>query len=220
MASIARKFEHLLERFRRPDGGMWRGQDIDKATGGVVTRSYVTNLRKGRIENPGYDKLAAIARVMCFSPGLWFEDLEESDPGRLGGAVDSGHAFTDRVNHLFRVLRNDSTGQPYTDGDIARLSFGELTEQQVEDMRTGSVASPSLDQITALAEAFSVHPSYFLNTSQKPPLIDQDTLEVLKDETVTAIAHKSLGLPEREKRTILGIIGQFEEMHETDRDRR
>jgi len=29
--------------------------------GGVVTRSYVTNLRKGRIEDPGYEKMRAIA---------------------------------------------------------------------------------------------------------------------------------------------------------------
>jgi transcriptional regulator with XRE-family HTH domain len=41
-----------------------------------VTRSYVSNLRKGRIENPGFDKLRAIARAMNFPPELWFEDVE------------------------------------------------------------------------------------------------------------------------------------------------
>ena len=54
---IAQKFEHLLDTYRRPDGRRWSGQEIDEATGGVVTRSYVTNLRKGRIENPGYEKI-------------------------------------------------------------------------------------------------------------------------------------------------------------------
>jgi transcriptional regulator with XRE-family HTH domain len=39
-----------------------------------VTRSYVTNLRKGRIENPGYEKLRAIAKAMGFAPQVWFED--------------------------------------------------------------------------------------------------------------------------------------------------
>ena len=39
---------------------MWGGQDLDEAKGGVVTRSYVSNLlRKGRIENPGFEKLRA-----------------------------------------------------------------------------------------------------------------------------------------------------------------
>ena len=46
------------------------------ATGGVVTRSHVSNLRKGKIENPGFEKLRAIAKAMGFPPELWFEDVE------------------------------------------------------------------------------------------------------------------------------------------------
>jgi hypothetical protein len=49
---IAQKFERLLGTYRRPDGSRRTGQQIDETTGGVVTRSYVTNLRKGRIESP------------------------------------------------------------------------------------------------------------------------------------------------------------------------
>jgi hypothetical protein len=60
---IAQKFEALLETYRRPDGHRWTGQQIDDATGRVVTRSYVTNLRKGRIDNPGYEKMRAIANT-------------------------------------------------------------------------------------------------------------------------------------------------------------
>ena len=71
---VAQKFEALLEMYRHPDGRKWSGQEIDEATGGVVTRSYVTNLRKGRIENPGYEKLAAMAKAMGFPPEVWFED--------------------------------------------------------------------------------------------------------------------------------------------------
>jgi transcriptional regulator with XRE-family HTH domain len=71
---IARKLEGLLETYRRPDGRRWSGQEIDEATGGIVTRSYVTNLRKGRIENPGFEKMKAIAKAMGFAPEVWFED--------------------------------------------------------------------------------------------------------------------------------------------------
>jgi hypothetical protein len=60
---MAHKFEHLLNTHRRQDGHRWTGQQLDEATGGVVTRSYVTNLCKGRIENPGYEKLRAIANT-------------------------------------------------------------------------------------------------------------------------------------------------------------
>jgi hypothetical protein len=38
----------------------------------------VTHLRKGRIENPGYEKLRTIAEAMGFPPELWFADAVES----------------------------------------------------------------------------------------------------------------------------------------------
>ncbi|MBA2619226.1 MAG: hypothetical protein H0U91_13830, partial [Rubrobacter sp.] len=71
---IAEKFQRLLDTYRHPDGRWWKGAELQKATGGVVIRSYVTNLRKGRIESPGYDKLRAIAKAMGFPPALWFEE--------------------------------------------------------------------------------------------------------------------------------------------------
>ena len=77
VTQIGQKFESLLKVYRRPDGSMWGGQELAEATGGVVTRSYVTALRKGRIENPGFEKLKAIAKAMNFSPELWFEDVED-----------------------------------------------------------------------------------------------------------------------------------------------
>ncbi len=71
---IAQKFERLLDIYRRPDGHRWTGQQLDEATGGVVPRSYVTNLRKGRIENPGYERMRAIAKAMGFAPEVRFEE--------------------------------------------------------------------------------------------------------------------------------------------------
>ena len=44
MVQIAQKFEHFLETYRRQDGSKWGGQDLQDATGGVVTRSYVSVL--------------------------------------------------------------------------------------------------------------------------------------------------------------------------------
>ena len=95
---IAQKFEALLEMYRRPDGRRWTGQEIDEATGGVVTRSYITNLRKGRIENPGYEKMRAIAKAMGFPPQKWFEE----DLGSEGGSPPQpeGRGIPGRVEHL------------------------------------------------------------------------------------------------------------------------
>jgi hypothetical protein len=73
---VAQRFELLLEKYRLPDGSRWNGQQLQDATGGVVTRSYVSMMRKGRIENPGFDKLRAIAKAMNFPPELWFAEAD------------------------------------------------------------------------------------------------------------------------------------------------
>ena len=80
---VAQRFERFLEIYRRPDGQRWGGAELEKATDGIVSRSYVTNLRKGRMENPGYDKMRAIAKAMGFPPQLWFEEDLGSEGGRI-----------------------------------------------------------------------------------------------------------------------------------------
>ncbi len=106
---VAQRFELFLETYRRPDGSRWTGQKLDEATGGVVPRSYFTNLRKGRIENPGYEKMLAIARAMGFPPALWFED----PPGDVVlVAPAEGRDLAARVGHLFDVISHPGTGSP------------------------------------------------------------------------------------------------------------
>jgi hypothetical protein len=195
---IAQKFEGLLEMYRRPDGLRWSGQEIDEATDGIVTRSYVTNLRKGRIENPD------------FPPELWFE---ESPDLRTGTSIDhvSGHmSLAAKTNRLFEAIKNDTTGKPYTNAEVSRMSLGDLSEEHLEQIRAGRLADPSMKQVVTLAEVFGVHPAYFLDTTRKTPLLDEEAMSIFRDETVSAIAHKSLHLPGREREMILGIIRQFE----------
>jgi hypothetical protein len=122
---VAQRFELFLETYRRPDGGRWTGQQLDEATGGVVTRSYVTNLRKGRIENPGYEKMRAISKVMGFPPEAWFED---SIGATARVAPAEGQGIAGRVEHLFETIVHPKTGEPYTSAEVARMSAGDLTE--------------------------------------------------------------------------------------------
>ena len=77
---VWQRFGRLLAVYRRPDNSGWGGQDLEEATGGAVTRSYVSNLRNGRIGSPGLDKLEAIANAMGFPPQLWFGEGEERVP--------------------------------------------------------------------------------------------------------------------------------------------
>jgi transcriptional regulator with XRE-family HTH domain len=203
---IVQKFEALLEMYRRPDGRKWSGQEIDEATGGVVTRSYVTNLRKGRIENPGYEKLRAIAKAMGFPPEVWFEDgLGE---GRTIEQAEESRGLSGRLEHLFEVVTNPKTGEPYTNAEVARMTLGDLSEEDVERIRTGALSDPTVGQIAALASVFGVEPSYLLDRGE-PSLLDEELAQALRDEDVRAITRESSRLPDGERRLVLGIVRQF-----------
>jgi transcriptional regulator with XRE-family HTH domain len=203
---IVQKFEALLEMYRRPDGRKWSGQEIDDATGGVVTRSYVTNLRKGRIENPGYEKLAAMAKAMGFPPEVWFEDGLSEGPSI--GQAEQSHGVAGRLEHLFEVVRNPKTGEPYTNGEVARMTLGDLSEEEVERIRTGAESDPSVGQVAALASVFGVEPSYLLDRGE-PSLLDEELVQALRDEDVRDITRESSRLPDGERRLVLGIVRQF-----------
>ena len=158
---VAQKFENLLDTYRHADGHEWTGAQLDDATGGVVTRSYSTYLRKGRIENPGYEKLRAIAKAMSFAPQVWFEDgLGE---GRSIEQAEESRGVAARLEHVFEVVRNPSTGEPYTNAEVARMTLGGLSEEDVEKIRSGAVSDPSVGEVAALASVFCVEPSYLLD---------------------------------------------------------
>jgi transcriptional regulator with XRE-family HTH domain len=202
----ARKFEHLLDTYRRPDGHRWTGQQLNEATGGIVPRSYVTNLRKGRIENLGYEKTKAIAKAMGFAPEVWFEDgLGE---GRYIEHAEESRGVARRLEHLFEVVRNPKTGEPYSNSEVARMTLGDLSEEDVERIRTGAESDPSVGQVASLASVFGVEPSYLLDRG-KPSLLDEELVRALRDEDVRDITRESARLPDGERRLVLGIVRQF-----------
>jgi transcriptional regulator with XRE-family HTH domain len=205
---IAQKFEALLEMYRRPDGHKWTGAELDDATGGVVTRSYVTNLRKGRIENPGYEKLAAMAKAMGFPPEVWFE--EGIGDGRPTIRDGESRGLAGRLEHLFEVVRNPKTGEPYTNSEVARMTLGDLSEEDVERIRTGVVSDPTVGQVAALASVFGVEPSYLLDRRERP-LLDEELVQALRDKDVRDITRESSRLPDGERRLVLGIVRQFKD---------
>jgi transcriptional regulator with XRE-family HTH domain len=207
VAHVAHKFEHLLQIYRRPDGREWGGAELAKATVGVVPRSYVTNLRKGRIENPGYEKLSAIARAMGFPPEVWFEeDLGSS--GEVSARLHAG-GVAGKIEHLFETIKNPKTRESYTNAEVARMSAGVITEEDVEGIRSGRIVDPLVSQVAALAAAFGMPPSYLLDRDKNPSVLDEEVLEALADETAGAILRESASLSEREKEIILGIVRQF-----------
>jgi transcriptional regulator with XRE-family HTH domain len=143
---------------------------------------------------------------MGFAPEVWFED-------GLGEGQSIGHAeelrgVSGRLEHLFEVVRNPKTGEPYTNAEVARMTLGDLSEEDVERIRTGVISDPTVGQVAALAGVFGVEPSYFLD-HESPPLLDQELVQALRDEDVRDITRESSRLPDRERQLVLGIVRQF-----------
>ena len=172
---VAQRFERFLDTYRRPDGQRWSGALIDEATDGIVTRSYITNLRKGRIENSGYEKMRAIAKAMGFPPKMWFEE----DLGSEGGSPPQpeGRGIPARVEHLFEVVKNPKTGESYTNAEVARMSAGEITEEEVEGIRTGKIADTTVGLVAAPAAVFGVPPSYLKDRGTETEVLDEEALK-------------------------------------------
>ena len=202
---IAQRFEYLLNTYRRPDGHRWTGQQLDEATDGIVPRSYFTNLQKGRIENPGYEKMRAIAKVMGFSPEVWFDD--SVGDGTPDGQSGEDRSIAGRVEHIFEAIRHPRTGEPYTNAEVARMSLGDLSEEDVEGIKTGAISDPTVGQVAALAGVFGVEPSYLLDRGES--VFDGELVEALRDEMVREATREISRLPERERRLVLGIVRQF-----------
>ena len=112
------------------------------------------------------------------------------------------------MEHLFEVVRNPKTGEPFANAEIARRTLGDLSEEDVERIRAGDVSDPSVGQIAALASAFGVEVSYLLDRGERP-LLDEELVQALRDEDVRAITRESSRLPDRERRLVLGIVRQF-----------
>jgi transcriptional regulator with XRE-family HTH domain len=205
---LAQKFEHLVDTYRHADGRKWTGAELNDATGGVVTRSYVTNLRKGRIENPGYEKLAAMAKAMGFAPEVWFDErLGEGSFATTRQAADA-RGLSGRLEHLFEVVRNPKTGEPYSSAEVARMTLGDLSQEDVERIRTGAVSDPTVSQVAALASVFGVEPSYLFDR-EEPSLLDEELVKALRDADVRDITRESSRLPDKERQLVLGIVRQF-----------
>jgi transcriptional regulator with XRE-family HTH domain len=171
----------------------------------LVTRSYFTNLRKGRIRSPGYEKMAAIAKAMGFPPESWFEDGAGYEPV---GESDDSRGIAGRVEHLFDAIRNPSTGEAYTNAEVARMTMGDLSEEDVEGIRSRAIADPTVGQVTTLASVLGVEPSYLLDRGE--PVFDAELVEALRDGAVREAAREISRLSERERRLVLGIVRQFE----------
>jgi hypothetical protein len=104
---------------------------------------------------------------MAFPPEAWFDESAGDVPDGQNG---KGRGVAVMVRHLFEAIRNPSTGETYTNAEVARMTLGDLTEEDVEDIRTGAISDLSVGQVAALAGVFGVEPSYLLDRGE--PVFD------------------------------------------------
>jgi hypothetical protein len=88
------------------------------------------------------------------------------------------------------------------------MTLGDLSEEVVERIRTGTESDPSVGQVAAMASVFGVEPSYLLDRGE-PSLLDAELVQALRDENVRDIIRESSRLPDGERRLVLGIVRQF-----------
>jgi transcriptional regulator with XRE-family HTH domain len=209
----AEMFERLLGMYPHPDGGRWTGPKMEEATGGFVNASYFSNLLNGRIKQPGLDKLKAIAEAMDFPPELWLEEPERWGK-RLAperGRSSSEASLAKLLDNLFESIPDERTSRPLSEAEIARRSAGKLTMQEIRDMRAGKLTNPNMEQILALSAAFDVDPSYWFRRGKKQPLVDQRTVEALRDRDNRLLLHRSLNLSKDHKDMLLILMEQLKE---------
>lgn len=142
---------------------------------------------------------------MGFPPEAWFEEGVGREPDR---PENEGRGIVGKVEHLFDAIRNPKTGEPYTNAEVARMTLGDLSEEDLEGIRTGAVGDPIVGQVVALAGVFGVEPSYLLERGE--PVFDAELVEALRDEAVRETTRQISRLPERERRLVLGIVRQFD----------
>jgi hypothetical protein len=138
-------------------------------------------------------------------PEAWFEEGVDREPDR---PENEGRGIVGKGEHLFDAIRNPKTGEPYTNAEVARMTLGDLSEEDLEGIRRGAVGDPTVGQVVALAGVFGVEPSYLLERGE--PVFDAELVEALREETVREITREISRLPERERRLVLGIVRQFE----------
>ena len=68
------------------------------------------------------------------------------------------------------------------------------------------------DALENLGEVPGIRSSWLVDREDNLTLLDEEVVEALGDETVRAVLREVMGLPQRERKIVLGIVRQFVEM--------
>lgn len=208
----AELFRKLLEAYPLEDGTQWSGPRMEQATGGVVNSAYFSNLLNGRINQPGLDKLKAIAEAMGFPAQLWLEDPDTWGVSSSEESIrftSTSVSFSELLKNLFESVPNESTGTSFTVAEIAERSGQKVTETELQQMLSGDLETPGLETVLAISEAFGMDFSYWFRRNNGTPLVDDDIIEALQNEESRLILARSSELSKDQKDMLLVLMEQL-----------
>ena len=224
----AEKFAQLLQRFPHPSRQylaeegqqnkdlQWRPIEVERATGGRVSSQYFVQLRNGDIKSPGHAHLRAISQVMRFPFELWNTEPEEwdsviKDHSRREWRVaeEVRPQLAKLLDDLMSTRKNIVTGQSLTNFEISVRTRGLLTDTEVEELRSGRLKDPTIDQILALSSALGVEATYWAGPKGQMPHLDGVTLEALADPRIHLAAKMMSELDDGTIDSLLTIINQM-----------
>ena len=222
--SDAERLELLLEAFRRPDGNRWALREVEQATGGAVSASYLSSIRNGRIKKVGGRQRRDAARAMGFPERLWEAEPEDwpeilREERRLGATGDVPPApVAGLLEDLFRYARHPITGSAFTESSVAELSDGQLDEDEVRRIRLGEIPDPPEGKLLALSEIFGVDHSYWRSPARRS-MLDPATAKFLSGPRRLRTLHMELlDLPEDDRNRITAMIEDALEQARRDTD--
>lgn len=220
-ADIARKLERLLETFPHPDGTPWRGAEVEQETGGVVSQSYFSSLRKGRINRPGAEQLKAISEVMDFPLDLWHAEFEQWPrilQRRMSGSSSSGDGNSSRsIRENFHTIRqtvpNAKTKAPFTSEEISERSGGRVSAEEVRRIAEGDDEDPRHATIVALSEVFNVSTDYWhAGSTNRAPIFDTELLDALGADQGREVLRRWHRLSVGHRSMLLNVLENLEEL--------
>jgi transcriptional regulator with XRE-family HTH domain len=104
--SVPEKIDHLFKTVRRPDGREHTYDDVERGTGGAVSRSYIWKLRHGRNRNPSLEVVEALGRYFDVPVTYFFDDVS------AGSSDDVVAAAALMRNPALRKLMEEAQALP------------------------------------------------------------------------------------------------------------
>ena len=75
MEDFATLLNRLFDTYRKTDDSEYSNREVGREIG--ITGSYIAQLRRGQIVNPGRDTLLGLCRFFNVEPAYFFTDIAE-----------------------------------------------------------------------------------------------------------------------------------------------